>query len=159
MGRFKRLLCSVLLVVPDSAISFEIVPLTPCIAANSRVRAYSATALRSSKGGSEEEEGLILNGLDQEMRQMSSKYSFSEIDFLAAAKKRAQERPESRNASAGEADWKELAEEKKSQFGVIDDWENSMKEAGNVDSQILMFTEPTSEDGNDGDDEPKLLLF
>jgi hypothetical protein len=95
------------------------------------------------------------------MGKMASKFSFTESDFLAAAKKRAAERVESRNASAGDDDWKTLAERKKNEMGEIDDWENSKKEAGNEDSQILMFTQPPAdgEDGGSDDGEPKLLLF
>ena len=90
---------------------------------------------------------------------------FGAIDFLAAAKARAAAQVQSNNDVAGNDEWLTLADEKKEQFGEIDDWENSQKEAGNADSQILMFTEPTpSEEGEDGsgegdDDEPKLLLF
>lgn len=106
-------------------------------------------------------DGLILDGLDQEMGKMASKFSFSESDFLAAARKRAEERVQSKNASAGDSDWQTLAEEKKTEYGEIDDWDNSMKEAGNQDSQILMSTDPTADGGDDGgeDAEPKLLLF
>eukprot|EP00536_Pseudo-nitzschia_multiseries_P000536 jgi/Psemu1/300133/fgenesh1_kg.6_\ len=88
-------------------------------------------------------------------------YDFGAIDFLANAKARAAAQLESNNNVAGDEDWTNLAEEKKEQFGEIDDWENSMKEAGNADSQILMFTDPPAdgEDGEGEDDEPKLLLF
>mmetsp|Transcript_21824 Transcript_21824/g.35126 ORF Transcript_21824/g.35126 Transcript_21824/m.35126 type:complete len:165 (-) Transcript_21824:621-1115(-) len=111
----------------------------------------------NSESADAKEPGLVLDGLDKEMSQMASKFSFTESDFLAAAKKRAQERVESKNSSAKDSDWKNLAEQKKEEVGEIDDWENSMKEAGNEDSQILMF----SESGGDDDDgeEPKLLLF
>jgi hypothetical protein len=106
------------------------------------------------------EDGLVLDGLDQEMGKMTSKFSFSEVDFLAAAKKRAEARVVSKNASAGDDDWKTLADEKKTKYGEIDDWENSKKEAGNEDSQILMFTDPPLDGDDEGEDaEPKLLLF
>jgi hypothetical protein len=110
----------------------------------------------------QQEDGLVLDGLDTEMGKMASKFSFTETDFLAAAKKRAAERVESKNASAADKEWEALAEEKKTEYGEIDDWDNSMKEAGNKDSQILMFTDPpAAADGEDKgeDDEPKLLLF
>lgn len=110
----------------------------------------------------QQEDGLVLDGLDAEMGKMASKFSFTETDFLAAAKKRAAERVESKNASAADNEWQALAEEKKTEYGEIDDWDNSMKEAGNKDSQILMFTDPpAAADGEDKgeDDEPKLLLF
>jgi hypothetical protein len=148
----KRLLSTWMIIWPHSGVSFSIVS-TRLNVANSQLRALPPTP-NDDSGGSSSEGGLILNGLDREMNQVASKSSFSAIDVLAAAKKRAQERPESRNEMAGDGDWKDLAEEKKDQFGEIDDWENSMKEAGNVDSQILMLTEPTSDDEG-----PKLLLF
>ena len=106
------------------------------------------------------EEGLLLNGLDQEMSKMSSKFSFSESDYLAAARKRAEQKAASSNAGASDEEWKRVANEKKEQFGEIDDWENSVKEAGNSDSQILMFSDDSSSEGEEGDGgEPKLLLF
>lgn len=111
-----------------------------------------------NNGTSEGNEGLVLDGLDQEMDKVASKFAFSESEFLAAAKKRAEQRVESKNASAQDDDWKTLAEEKKTTYGEIDDWENSTKEAGNTDSQILMFIEPPADGDPDGD-VPKLLLF
>lgn len=108
-----------------------------------------------------ENDGLLLSGLDQEMSKVASKYSFSESDFLAAARKRAEMRMESSNGGATDEEWQNIAKEKKNQYGEIDDWENSAKEAGNSDSQILMFTESTTDNGDEGsnDDEPELLLF
>lgn len=154
----KRQICVTLLCLPQHCVSFFIDSPTPWSWPRARPCFLSSSADDSTRSNGNGEEGLILNELDQEMNKVALKNSFSEIDVLAAAKKRAQERPESRNSSAGDKDWKELAEEKKGQFGEIDDWENSMKEAGNVDSQILMFTEPESGEG-DEDEGPKLLLF
>ena len=110
---------------------------------------------------SESNDGLVLDGLDQQMNQVASKYSFAESDFLRAAKERAENRVESINSTAKDEDWKDLAEQKKVEIGVIDDWENSQKEAGNEDSQILMFADSIDGEGGEGDDdsEPKLLLF
>ena len=105
----------------------------------------------------DESQGLILDGLDREMSKVASNLSFTESDYLAAARRRAEMRVASANAGATEEEWLQVANEKKQQFGVIDDWENSAKEAGNTDSHILMFTEPPP-DGED-DNEPKLLLF
>ena len=102
-------------------------------------------------------QGLILDGLDREMSQVVSKLSFTESDYLAAARRRAELRVASSNAGATDEEWLQIANEKKKQLGEIDDWENSAKEAGNTDSHILMFTEPPP-DGED-DNEPKLLLF
>ena len=145
---------AILLLLPGVAVSFQIspVPLT---------RSGRSLVLRSSEQG--EDDGLVLNDLDQQIGQFSQDLSFSQTDFLAAARKRAEERTASSNAGAGDDDWKNLAEEKKSQYGEIDDWENSQKEAGNADSQILMFTDPPVGEGDDDEDgeggEPKLLLF
>ncbi|KAG7344034.1 hypothetical protein IV203_022042 [Nitzschia inconspicua] len=122
--------------------------------------------LESSAPGNNEEhkdgnDGLVLDGLDKEMGKMASKFAFTESDFLAAARRRAEEKVKSKNASAGDNDWKSLAEEKKSEYGEIDDWDNSIKEAGNQDSKILMFTDPQVDGDDDGEDdaEQKLLLF
>jgi hypothetical protein len=71
--------------------------------------------------------GLVLEGLDQQLGKMASKFSFTESDFLAAARKRAEQRVESKNSLAGDSDWKSLAEEKKNEYGEVDDWENSVK--------------------------------
>lgn len=108
----------------------------------------------------DKDEGLVLDGLDKEMNQYRSEFAFSEADFLAAARKRAEERKESSNSGASDKDWQAMADEKAEQFGQIDDWENSMKEAGNTDSQILMFTDPPADgEDEDGGSDPKLLLF
>lgn len=116
---------------------------------------------------SDEEPRLVLGDVESEMQSVrknsGADFDFGAIDFLAAAKARAAAQVESNNNVAGDEAWQTLAEEKREQFGEIDDWENSQKEAGNADSQILMFTEAPKdgEDGEDGegDDEPKLLLF
>ena len=111
-----------------------------------------------------EGKGLVLDGLDQEMRKVSSDNLFGAIDYLAEARKRAEQRTESDNTGGGDDEWKKLANEKQEKYGTVDDWENSQKEAGNKDSQILLFTEPPPGEGGDGDggeggDDPKLLLF
>ena len=117
----------------------------------------------------EDEEPSLVIGSDtiaKEMQtvQQAGDYDFGQIDFLALAKQRAQDKPASQNNVGTDADWTTLAAQKKEQFGEIDDWENSQKEEGNADSQILMFTDPppSSSDGdgdNNEDDGPKLLLF
>ena len=128
----------------------------------------STTPLRmsSSPEAGEEEPKLVLGDIQSEMQNVrkdsGAGFDFGGIDVLANAKARAKAKVESNNNVAGDEAWQQLAEEKKEQYGEIDDWENSMKEAGNMDSQILMFSEAPSdgEDGEDGeDDEPKLLLF
>jgi hypothetical protein len=128
----------------------------------------SSSKLSSSENVEEEEEpsqGLIFgDAIESEMNAVkgANEYDFGQIDYLALAKQRAANKPESNNNVAGDDEWMNLAQEKEEQFGKIDDWENSQKEAGNADSQsLLMFTQPeeSSEDGGDDDDEPKLLLF
>lgn len=144
------------LLLPSFVRSFVVSPWSNL---DGRTAVLFAEDTNNNEGG-EGDDGLVLNGLDEEMGQFSSKYSFTESDFLAAARKRAQERPASRNG-ATDQDWKQLSEEKKEQYGQIDDWDNSLKEAGNADSQILMFTDPPpGEEGEDGEEgEPKLLLL
>lgn len=123
--------------------------------------------MSSPPNADEEEPRLVLGNMESEMQDVransGTEYDFGAIDFLALAKARAAKKVESNNNVAGDDAWEQLAEEKKEQQGEIDDWENSQKEAGNEDSKILMFTEPTEgEDGEGGegeDDEPKLLLF
>ena len=129
-------------------------------------KSYSTMSMSSSPEAGEEEPKLVLGNMESEMQNVrkdsGADFDFGGIDFLANAKARAAAKVESNNNVAGDEAWQQLAEEKKEQYGEIDDWENSMKEAGNMDSQILMFSEAPSdgEDGEDGeDDEPKLLLF
>lgn len=142
----------------SSAFSTPALPRTA--AAGGQVRTFSQEPGNEGEGSSEENQGLVLEGLGTEMAKMSSEYSFTESDFLAAARKRAEMKVESSTAGASDDEWKEIATEKKEQFGEIDDWVNSKKEAGNVDSQILMFTDGPAEDSEGEDDgEQKLLLF
>ncbi|KAI2497177.1 hypothetical protein MHU86_17325 [Fragilaria crotonensis] len=102
---------------------------------------------------------LLGNDLDNELAKFKSKYPTSESDYLAAARKRAEERRESINSQSSDDDWKEMAKKKQAAGVVLDDWEQSLFEAGNADSQILIPIVLTDE-GEDGDDpEPKLLLF
>lgn len=145
-----------LLLLPAIASSFSIA--SPNNIAFRRQKVFLAA---EEKNKEKADPGLVLDGLDQEMNQFTSEFAFSESDYLAAARKRAEERKESVNSGASDDEWKKIAEEKETQYGTIDDWENAVKEAGNVDSQILMFTDPPAdgddEDGEGGDS--KLLLF
>jgi hypothetical protein len=145
-----------ILVLPAVVSSFVLVP-KHSISIRLSQSALASSLDNSNNQNENNNEGLLLNGLDQEMSRMASKYSFTESDYLAAARKRAEMRVESTHAGASDEDWQRIANEKKQQLGEIDDWENSKKEAGNIDSQILMFTEAPA-DGEDGE-EPKLLLF
>lgn len=147
-----------ILLLPSLVASFQVAP--------QRQTSTLPTILYSEANSADQEEepteepGLVLEGLDQQLGQLKSSYPTSEIDYLAAARKRAEERRESVNSMAKDEDWQKMADEKKNQFGEMDDWESSQKEAGNSDSQILMFTDPAPGEGEDGEeDEPKLLLF
>ena len=138
-------------------------------------RQSQSCSWRNSKlsASNEEEEpesqGLIFgDAIESEMNAVkgANEYDFGQIDYLALAKQRAANKPESNNNVAGDDEWMNLAAEKEEQFGKIDDWENSQKEAGNADSQsLLMFnTEQQSTEAEGGsedsdDDEPKLLLL
>ena len=127
-------------------------------------------SLCSSQEKEEEPQSLILgaDNIKSEMQGVVNNldFSFTQTDFLSAAKARAAAKVESNNKGAADEEWTALADEKTKQYGEIDDWENSKKEAGNADSQILMFTEPSPAEGQgsgsgdeNDDDEPKLLLF
>ena len=98
--------------------------------------------------------GLILDAatMAQQMAGLKSKYPTAEADYLAAARARAAQRAESKNNEATDDDWKQVKE--KTKIKDDDDWEISAKEAGNIDSQILI---PLMND--DDDEEPKLMLF
>eukprot|EP00546_Thalassionema_frauenfeldii_P012759 CAMPEP_0178913322 /NCGR_PEP_ID=MMETSP0786-20121207/10777_1 /TAXON_ID=186022 /ORGANISM="Thalassionema frauenfeldii, Strain CCMP 1798" /LENGTH=155 /DNA_ID=CAMNT_0020586049 /DNA_START=75 /DNA_END=542 /DNA_ORIENTATION=- len=109
----------------------------------------------SSADGEQAEEPTLLIGedLDKELKQIKSKYPTSEADYLAAARKRAQEKKESVNSLSKDEDWQVVAE-KKGEEGDDDDWENS------DDSQILLPDLGSDNTGEDGEEkEPELLLF
>jgi hypothetical protein len=146
---------TLLLLLPTFVSSFSVVVPT------TRAFLRQDVLLAAEENSEQEGTGLVLNGLDKEMSEFGGEYSFSETDYLAAARKRAAERKESANGDASDDEWKKIAQDKATKYGTVDDWENSRKEAGNADSQVLMFTEPPT----DGDDENgegsdgKLLLF
>lgn len=110
---------------------------------------------------------LVLDNLSDQMQKVgaSSEFSTNEASYLAAARKRAELHKagllESRNNESTDAEWENMADENKKATGgqVEDAWEASLKEAGNADSQILMFTGPgEGEDAEDADAEQTLLL-
>lgn len=152
--RLLRLLLECSLVI--SALSFSI----PAY----RWHWERTTSLRGelSEGTPDEEETpklLLGNDLYSEIAKITSKYPTSESDYLAAARKRADERRESINSQSSDDDWKEMAKKKQAEGTTLDDWEQSLVEAGNADSQILIPIVLT-EESDDGDDtQPKLLLF
>jgi hypothetical protein len=99
---------------------------------------------------------LSVSEVEAQMKSLRSKYPTSEADYLAAARARNAAKTASSERTATDEDWREIAAEKVRAVGEIDDWDSSVAEAGNTDSQILI---PLNSDGEDGSDEPKLLLF
>ena len=97
--------------------------------------------------------------IQQVLQVEKSKYPTSEKDYLAAARQRAAEARESVNDLSTDNDWMDMAA--KNRAAGLDDWEHSLAEAGNADSQILIpvMETTTTTDGGDEPPEPKLLLF
>jgi len=109
---------------------------------------------------------LNLDEVKEKMAKLKSKYPTAEADYLAAARKRAEMKVESRNNESSDEDWRQMAAEKNQAMGGgggeagtpaaaedDDGWEASLKDEGNAqDSQIFIPME-----GGE-DDEPKLLL-
>jgi hypothetical protein len=100
---------------------------------------------------------LSASDLSAQMTKLRNKYPTSEADYLAAARARNVAKQASSEGTASDADWHQIAAEKKQAVGEIDDWESSKSEAGNSDSQILIPLASTI--GDDGEEEPKLMLF
>jgi hypothetical protein len=119
---------------------------------------YPRTLLirKLSDDGNGEQRRLLLSQeeIAQKMNQLRSKYPTSEADYLAAARARNEAKLASAERQATEDDWMRVAREKKEMYGDQDDWEASAKEAGNIDSQILLPM--LDEEGEGG--EPTLLL-
>ena len=113
----------------------------------------------NSQDNDNDAEGLLLsaNDVNAQMAKLRSKYPTSEADYLAAARARNVAKQASSERTATDADWRNIAAEKKQAVGEVDDWESSKLEAGNSDSQILIPLMSTNTD--DGDEEPKLMLF
>mmetsp|Transcript_25886 Transcript_25886/g.43139 ORF Transcript_25886/g.43139 Transcript_25886/m.43139 type:complete len:123 (+) Transcript_25886:777-1145(+) len=113
----------------------------------------------------DEPSGLVFgDALDSELSKLKSKYPTSEADYLTAARKRAEAKKDSTNSESTAAEWNAVAKQKRSETGGVDgDWEKSLEEAGNADSQILIPVMHTDDDDDDDDDsdgpEPTLLLF
>ena len=113
----------------------------------------------SSQDNDNNAEELLLSASDvnAQMAKLRSKYPTSEADYLAAARARNVAKQASSERTATDADWRNIAAEKKQAVGEVDDWESSKLEAGNSDSQILIPLMSTNTE--DGDEEPKLMLF
>lgn len=107
-----------------------------------------------------QEERLILTSddVEQQLQSLQSKIPKSEADYLAAARKRAEEHRASINSGASDEDWQRMVQQQN------DGWEQSLADlAGSEESQILIPKGvEQQQDGSEGDEdeeEPKLLLF
>mmetsp|Transcript_12881 Transcript_12881/g.16884 ORF Transcript_12881/g.16884 Transcript_12881/m.16884 type:complete len:183 (+) Transcript_12881:179-727(+) len=128
---------------------------------SSTVVVFGVTADDGESDKNENDEtipSLILDNetIQQQMQQVKSKYPTNESDYLAAARARAAAKTPSVTRKATDDEWQRIAKEKqltKEALDLQDDWEDSLKEAGNADSQILI---PMNEPGED--EEPTLLL-
>ena len=119
-----------------------------------------STGANENNDSEENTTELLLSASDVnvQMAKLRSKYPTSEADYLAAARARNVAKQASSEGTASDADWRQIAAEKKEAVGEIDDWESSKSEAGNSDSQILIpLTSSIGEDGTE--EEPKLMLF
>jgi hypothetical protein len=101
---------------------------------------------------------LSASDVNAQMAKLRSKYPTSEADYLAAARARNAAKQASSERTATDADWRQIAAEKKQAVGEIDDWESSKAEEGNSDSQILIPMMPAILE-NGEEEEPKLMLF
>lgn len=115
-------------------------------------------------GGDEQQhpEGLVLDDIESQMAQLRSKYPTSESDYLSAARARNAARVQSQEQQATEDDWKQAQYDAQQRGALVDDWDNSLSEAGNADSQIIIPMDGTvaaGEGGEDGEEDPQLLLF
>lgn len=134
---------------------------------NDMIQRFASTTDEQDSSNDNDNETIKLvlneNEIQQQMRQIKTKYPTSESDYLAASKKRAAMKVDSVINTASDDDWKRISNEKK-QYSANpdDDWESSLKDSNNSDNQILLFTE-NKDDDDDGDtdssSEPKLLLF
>lgn len=129
----------------------------------------------------EEPSLLITDNMSQEMARATSGVELGGIDYLALARQRAAARVESNNSQSTDADWVELAEEKKRQLGEMaeyaddEDWEKSLDDEGSLSDAAslgmgvkleegeggVMMTEGglvVDNYGEGGGDEPQLLL-
>ena len=117
-----------------------------------------ASRLGMTDGNESAEELVLGDAAKAELAKIKSKYPTSEADYLAAARARSAAKMKSTERQATDEELQKLAAEKRAQMGDIDEWEESAKEAGNADSQILIPMASEESDGKDSD-EPKLMLF
>jgi hypothetical protein len=119
----------------------------------------SPFVLQAVGGDDEPEPNLVLTDIERQMALLRSKYPTGESDYLAAARARSQAKMASTERQATDDDWKSIAAAKKETGAVSDGWEESLVDAGNAESQVLIpMSDIVVEDGGDSD-EPKLLLF
>ena len=100
----------------------------------------------------------------EQKRAAENQESHQNNNKLTAARRRAEETTASVNDMSTDEEWFE-ANEKKSLIGdgMEDEWEKSLEEAGNADSQILIPINTIDGEGGDDDDnsggpEPTLLI-
>merc|ERR1712071_714872 len=153
---------AVLSIAATTTNSFTII--SPQIIAKtvSSQRNHVQTYLSADSEGEDPE--LITNNFDENLASLSKQLPTSAADYLAAARKRAEEKRESVNSASSDDDWIKLAEQKKKNgsTGNEDGWEASLQDAGNAESQILIpmdVAAKTKDNEDDEEEEPKLLLF
>ena len=111
-----------------------------------------------------EPDELVLGNalLEDQMKSLRTKFPTTEADYLAAARKRAEEARASMNSAASDEEWMAMAAQQQQKQGNDDDddWESSLQDqAGNEESQILIPKVETNDEEDGEDDEPKLLLL
>ena len=157
----------ILILLPSVSIGFvprensQMVWSTTSLLKNQRVRISNLRSGADENNDSDDNDAELLlsaSDVNAQMAKLRSKYPTSEADYLAAARQRNVAKQASSEGTASDADWRQIAAEKKEAVGEIDDWESSKSEAGNSDSQILIpLTSSIGEDGSE--EEPKLMLF
>ena len=113
------------------------------------------------EGVGDEEPKLITEDINEKLESLKSQYPTSAVDYLAAARKRAEEARASVNSASTDEEWMELAQ-KNNAASSDDGWEASLADAASAENQILIPSEFQTIDGegdSDDEDEPKLLIF
>lgn len=77
---------------------------------------------------------LVNNNMQEEMARATNGVELGGIDYLALARQRAATRVQSNNSQSTDADWHQLAEEKRQQMGgtADEDWEKSLEDEGSL---------------------------
>lgn len=144
---------------------------------------YNEQQQQQQQYNQNEDQPLLITGnMQEEMARATNGVELGGIDYLALARQRAAARVESTNDQSSDADWIQLAEEKKRQKGGYgsddEDWEKSLDDEGSMsDSAALgmgvkleeyeegggaMVTEGglivDNMGGDEGGDGPQLLL-